>query len=281
MSSEHPFKNKVIAITGAAHGLGNALANALHAQGAQLALSDINHKDLVEAAKQNGLNNALLNEVDVGNALQVENWTKELEAHFGHCDVLINNAGITNTATFSQHTLEDWHRVFNVNLWGVVHCTKSMLPMLKAQKGQIINISSIFGIVAMPAQSAYVSSKYAIRGLSEALWEELKDDGVSVTVVHPGGIATRIIEHSTTSSQTFKKHTQKFFDRHALDPKDAANLIIKGAAARKPRLLIGKEAVLFDRAKRLFPVRGNHWAFQQIRKAMRLKGVEDALIRGD
>ncbi|MBM75034.1 MAG: acetoin dehydrogenase [Proteobacteria bacterium] len=280
-SPKDSFKDKVVAITGAAYGLGAALADAFFTQGARLALCDINHSALTEKAHQSGLTTALLSKVDVSNHKEVENWVLEIKDKFGGCDVLINNAGITNTATFEQHTLEDWHRVFDVNMWGVVHCTKSFLPLLKESKGHIINISSIFGIVAMPAQTAYASSKYAIRGFSECLWEELKDEGICVTVVHPGGLATKIIEHSTTSSQTFKHHTQKFFERHALDPNKAAELIINGAAKRKLRLLIGKEAVLFDRAKRLFPVRGNHWVFKQIRKAMRLEHVEQALVKGE
>jgi short-subunit dehydrogenase len=270
--------NKVVAITGAGHGLGAALAEVFEREGARLALCDLDAAALEKWSKSPNL---LLSHVDVGDPEEVEAWAEAVKAHFGACDILINNAGITHMATFEQHTLKDWERVFRVNLWGVIHCTHSFLPLLKASKGQIVNISSLFGIIAIPAQPAYIASKFAIRGLSEALWEELQEDEISVTVVHPGGLSTKIIEHSTSSSRAFSKHTQDFFSRFALSPHKAASLILSAVKKRKPRLLIGKEAYLFDRVKRLFPVAGNRWAFKEIYKAMRLNQVTAQLKKGE
>lgn len=270
------FTDKVVAISGAAHGLGAALAKAALSQGAKLALCDINPE---LAAHWEGNPDVHTSQVDVSDRQAVERWVQEVQQRFGGCDVLINNAGLTVVASFEDHRIEDWERVLGVNLWGTIYCTRFFLPMLQASKGHITNISSIFGVVAAPGQSAYCTSKFAVRGFSESLWEELKYDEISLTVVHPGGIATGIVAHATTRNRMWADHVTKHikprFQRDAMSPEAAAARILAATARGKRRLVLGREGYLFDWLKRLMPVRGNDWAFKSIRRVMRLNELED------
>jgi NAD(P)-dependent dehydrogenase (short-subunit alcohol dehydrogenase family) len=270
------YHDKIIAITGATHGLGAALAEAFFAQDAKLALCDM---DEALHERWRDTPNVLTTTVDVSKHAEVQAWAATVDQQFGGCDILINNAGITIAATFEEHRIEDWEKVLGVNLWGPIYGCKAFLPSLKASKGQIVNISSIFGVVSLPGQAAYCTSKYAIRGLSEGLWEELRRDDISVMVVHPGGIATRIVENSSSRNPLWQAHLQKhvvpFFKRRALAPEKAAKLILTGISKRKSRLLIGPEAYLFDAVKRLFPVWGNYWAFKRLHAILRFHELED------
>ncbi|MEC7986205.1 MAG: SDR family NAD(P)-dependent oxidoreductase [Myxococcota bacterium] len=266
------FQNRVIAITGAASGIGQALAERLGTLGAKLALCDI---DTAPFSVWEHHPDVFTQRVDVGDAAAVDDWYQNICERFGGCDILINNAGTSVLASFEQHELKDWERVLRVNLWGVVHGSRTFLPTLKERGGQIVNISSLFGIIGIPGQAAYVTSKYAVRGLSECLWEELQDEGVSVTVVHPGGVATSLVMKSASVSPTAQKHIATFFKNHTMPPSKAAEIIIRGIQSRKPRLVITREALLLDRIKRIFPVWGNRWAYQQIYKQMRMKKIEE------
>ena len=270
------FADKVVVITGAARGLGAALAKQARSEGAKLALCDINPELAAAWASDPEVHTS---QVDVSDCVAVERWAGEVEERFGRCDVLINNAGLTVVASFEDHRIEDWERVLGVNLWGTIYCIRFFLPMLQASKGHITNISSIFGVVAAPGQSAYCTSKFAVRGLSESLWEELQNDDISLTVVHPGGIATGIIEHATMRNRLWADHVTKYikprFQRDAMSPEAAAGRILAATARGKRRLVLGREGYLFDWLKRLMPVRGNDWAFKSIRRVMRLNELED------
>ena len=172
--------------------------------------------------------------------------------------VLVNNAGIGYEAAFPQTSLETWDRVMGVNFWGVVHGLHAFLPHLaKAPKAHVVNLSSLFGIVGMPGQTAYCASKYAVRGLSECLWEELRTTTVGLTVVHPGGVATNIMKTSEGDDPELMAKLADWYEAHAMAPAKAAKKILKAVRKGKPRLRITPEAYLADYVKRLLPVSGN------------------------
>jgi len=267
------FSGKHIAITGAGSGLGRALAISLHAQGALLYLSDINEEGLHET-KAMLSDSVQVQVVDVSSLEAVEDWKASILTYTSVLDILINNAGVTVLERFEEHSIADWEWVFGVNVWGVIYGSRTFLPMLQqAKKGWIVNISSIFGIIALPGQAAYCASKFAIRGLSEVMWEEFSDVGVSV--VHPGGIATNIVTKSRSQHDDYKGALERFFARHSLKPEEAVRQILAGLQKEKKRIMVTKEAVLFDRVKRLSPIKGNHWCVQRIFQAMGVKRLAD------
>ena len=262
------FQDKHIAITGAGSGLGRALAIALCEEGAKLYLSDVDETGLQETAQECAGSHTMV--VDVSKMDAIESWKQEIEKSTDHLDLLFNNAGVTILERFEDHSLEDWEWILGVNVWGVVHGIKGFLPMLrKSQKSRIVNISSIFGIIGLPGQAAYCASKFAVRGISEVLWEELDD--VGVTVVHPGGIATNIVKRARSQHDDYKGALVRFFERHTLSPQEAAKQIVLGIKKEQDRIMVSKEAALFDRVKRMFPVSGNHWCAQRIMKAMKVE----------
>ena len=269
------FRNKHIVITGAANGLGKAIADQLLAEGAILYLGDIDEKELAQRSESS--DRVFTYVVDVSSKSSLEAWKKDIQKKTDHIDILINNAGVTVLAPFAKHTQEDWERVMGVNVFGVVYGCSVFLPMLqKSRKGWIVNISSIFGIVAMPSQAAYCASKYAIRGFSEVLWEELQDIGVSV--VHPGGIATSIVDKAPSSARAYKEKLSTFFASRALKPERAASQLLEGLRNEKKRIFVGSEALIFDRMKRLFPIWGNNWCYRQIKKSMGFADVEHEIL---
>lgn len=264
------FQNMHIAITGAGSGLGRALAVALSREGAILYLSDIDEAGLDETLQD--CSGAHKMNVDVSNIESVRAWKQEIAKTTEHLDILFNNAGVTILERFEEHSLEDWEWILGVNVWGVIHGIKTFLPMLrKSSKGRIVNISSIFGIIALPGQAAYCASKFAVRGISEVLWEELDD--VDVTVVHPGGIATNIVKRARSQHEDYKGALVRFFERHTLSPQEAAEQIVHGIRKEHSRIMVSKEAALFDRVKRMLPVSGNHWCAQRIMKAMKVDPI--------
>lgn len=271
------FKGKWVVITGAAHGIGQELALQLAERGANLLLSDIDRPaldDLTQRIRKSYSHIKIFEQcVDVSKREEMEKWVQGIQKNTSQVDILFNNAGISVAASFVEHEWEDWERVVGVNIWGVVYGCRMFLPLLQQSKeAQIVNISSLFGIIAMPNQAAYCLSKYAVRGLSEALWEELDD--VDVTVVHPGGIRTKIVEHGRSSSIEYKKHLTEFFRSKTMKVSTAVRLILNGVEKKKKRVVLTREAILFDRIKRVFPVWGNAWSYQQIRKSMGLDKVE-------
>ena len=199
------FTNKWVAITGAAHGIGRELSRQLSLQGTHLLLSDIDSETLQELVKELRKDNPNIFEwcIDVSNRQEMEHWVAEIKNHTPCVDILFNNAGVSVAASFTRHEWEDWERIIGINIYGVIYGCRLFYPLLqKSQHGRIVNMSSLFGIIAMPNQAAYCMSKYAVRGLSEALWEELED--VEVSVVHPGGIRTKIVDHSKSTSDDYQ-----------------------------------------------------------------------------
>jgi NAD(P)-dependent dehydrogenase (short-subunit alcohol dehydrogenase family) len=247
------FDNKVVVITGAGSGIGRALALDFAGRGARLALSDINEAGLtetVEAVKHRGAE-VKADRLDVADRDAFEAYAATVLDHFGTVNVVINNAGVALAGDLVDLEWEDIDWIIGINFWGVVHGTKFFLPAL-IEAGQdpdgahLVNISSLFGLVSMPGQSMYNAAKYAVRGMTEALREEMliARTGVGVTAVHPGGIKTAIARSARTSAKEDQAATAKFFDEKLAKttPEKAAEVIIRGIEKKQARVLIGFDA---------------------------------------
>lgn len=256
-------KNSVAVITGAASGIGRALAIRLAQENiAGVAISDVNAEGLNETAEAIEKLGVKVSKhiVNVADKAEMQKFAEDVLAAHGRVTHLVNNAGVGLLGTFEQISLEDFEWLMSINFWGVVYGTRFFLPVLKQQeKAHIINISSVFGLVAPPEQTAYASSKFAVRGFTEALRHELEDTNVRVSSVHPGGIKTNIARNSRLGAQTpegYKAQGVKFFDKVAqTTPEQAAETILRGIRAENPRILIGKDAVAINYVSRLFPKR--------------------------
>jgi NAD(P)-dependent dehydrogenase (short-subunit alcohol dehydrogenase family) len=258
------FKNKVAAITGAGSGMGRELAVQLAERGCHVAISDVNEKGLAETAelaKQHGVK-VTAARVDVANKDAVYAWAEQVARDHGKVNLIFNNAGVALGATVEGMQYEDFNWLFNINFWGVVYGTKAFLPHLKAAgEGHIVNTSSVFGLAGIPTQSAYNAAKFAVRGFTESLRQELDmmNCGVSATSVHPGGIKTNIAraarhDPSVRALGIDEKSAGADFEKNFITTAaDAARTIIKAVEKNKRRVLVGPDAVIFDWLVRLFP----------------------------
>jgi NAD(P)-dependent dehydrogenase (short-subunit alcohol dehydrogenase family) len=251
------FDRKVCVITGAGSGIGRALALDLAKRGARLAISDWNEAGLTgtaAACRELGAE-VHAQRLDVSDRKGVHSYADAVAAHYGAVNLVINNAGITTFGTVEQTPYADIEKVMNVDFWGVVHGTKAFLPHLIASgDGHLVNISSVFGLFGYPTQSSYNAAKFAVRGFTESLRQEMLIAGhpVHVTCVHPGGIKTNIVNNATASADDDLAPLRAMFDRITVtSPESAAKTILKAVAKAKPRALIGPDAVLFDAAVRL------------------------------
>ena len=256
----------VAVVTGAASGIGRALAQRLAREGMSLALCDVNAAGLAESAAA-ALTLAPRNAasaphvtshiVDVGDAAQVTEFADEVVAAHGRVTLLLNNAGVAIHGQFEDLSLDDFDWLMRINFWGVVNSTKIFLPILRReQRAHIANLSSIFGIIAPPGQTAYCASKFAIRGFTESLRNELAGSNVGVSCVHPGGIRTRIAADARVASGASGEAATyaEEFDRVARhSPEFAAAKIVGGVKRNKARILIGGEAYALDAAQRIAP----------------------------
>ncbi len=267
------LEGRVVAITGAASGIGRATATALAERGCVVAAADVDADGLASLADAIGCSTHL---VDVSDGEAVQAWADELAAVHPAVHVAINNAGLTVGKAFDDHTLEDWERVIGVNLWGVIHGCRAFLPLLRAaDRGHLVNISSVFGITAVPSQAAYCTSKFAVRGLSEVLWEELRGTNVGVTVVHPGGVKTGIAASAVMDDAEAHARLVRFFDRHAMSPRRVAERIVRAIEQDRPRVLVTREAYMLDALRRLAPILGNRLGAATVMKSMGLQRVVD------
>jgi NAD(P)-dependent dehydrogenase (short-subunit alcohol dehydrogenase family) len=254
------FSNAVVVITGAGSGIGRALAKEFAARGAELALADINTAALEETRSLLGNAKAGTYMVDVGDASSVEAFARKVRQDFGRVSILVNNAGVALYGVFEELSLADFEWLFRINFWGVIYGCKFFLPLLRQEKeARIVNISSVFGLIAPPGQTAYGSSKYAIRGFSESLREELRGSGVQVSCVHPAGISTNIGNNARAAAASDPQgqvQARELFNRVArITPEEAAATIVRGIMQNKDRILIGSDAYRIDRIARLFPAR--------------------------
>ncbi|MCY1078130.1 SDR family NAD(P)-dependent oxidoreductase [Archangium lansingense] len=254
-------QGKVAAITGAGSGIGRALAKLLAQRGCHIAISDVNEKGLAETAEQCGQSGVkvLTARVDVARREEVEAWAAQVARELGGVNVIINNAGVALGSTIEDVRYEDFEWLMNINFWGVVHGTKAFLPHLKASgDGHIVNISSVFGLIGVPTQGAYNAAKFAVKGFTEALRQELEIEGlpIGVTSVHPGGIKTNIARNARVTERkgwVDAQASRDFEKAFATTPERAAQDILQAILKNRRRQLIGTDAVLIDLVQRALP----------------------------
>lgn len=287
------YRNHVAAITGAGSGIGRALAIHLAKMGCHLALSDIHAKPLAETqALLVGYNiKSTTTTLDVSDHKAVEAWADSVMNEHGKVNFIFNNAGVALYSTVEGSSISELEWVMDINFWGVVYGTKAFLPLIKnsvkqsaidssghdadtddenetsrqfTEHGHIVNISSLFGLTAQPSQSAYNASKFAVRGFTESLRQELdiQCSGVSATCIHPGGIKTNIANSARGNSsindigmRAGPKAIKSFNKLLKFDANQAAWIILQAAANNRPRCLIGNDAKMIDAVQRLFPSR--------------------------
>ena len=259
------FSGKVIAITGAASGIGRATAVMLAGHQAALSLCDVSDEGLRETERLCRAAGASVRgaRVDVSDHDAVNAWAEDTHDAFGRVDAIINNAGVSLSGAVGDLTLDDFEWIMGINFWGVVHGTRAFLPYLRASgDGHIVNISSLFGIIAMPGASAYNASKFAVRGFTESLSEELRLERapVRVTCVHPGGIDTNIVAGGRVTPseslgfETVDQAARDFKRLARTSPEAAAEQIVRAMARGRRRQLIGVDAWLLEKMQRLAPV---------------------------
>ena len=257
------IKGAVAVVTGAASGIGRALAVDLAKHGTELALADVNSAGLEETRALLGNAKARTYTVDVSKAPAVEAFAQAVQRDFGRASLLINNAGVALMGTLAEVSLEDMRWLIDINFWGVVHGCKFFLPMLQRETdAHIVNLSSVFGLIGPPGQTAYAASKFAVHGFSQSLREELRaTSSIKVTSVHPAGIATPIANSARAGigvTSAARQEAEEYFKKVALiTPEEASRVIIKGILGNKNRVLIGSDAYRIDRIQRLFPSRAS------------------------
>ena len=255
--------DRVVVITGAGSGIGRALAVRAARGGALLALSDWDADGLAETvrlAEHAGAPKVSQAVVDVSDRGAVADWAAAVVEEHGRVNLVVNNAGVTATGDFADLTYDDLEWIVGINFWGVVHGSKEFLPHLVASgDGALVNVSSLFGLVSVPGQSAYNATKYAVRGLTEALREEMLVAGhpVTVTCVHPGGIRTGISRNGRKAAGLDGARIDALFERRLarMSPDRAAEIILDGALAGRPRVLVGLDAHVLHHFARLVGAR--------------------------
>jgi NAD(P)-dependent dehydrogenase (short-subunit alcohol dehydrogenase family) len=252
------YRDKVAVITGAGSGIGRALAVELAGRGARLAISDVNDNALFETAglcEKAGAKGHTYH-LDVADRQAVITHANDVVEQFGTVNLVFNNAGVALMATVEDMTWEDFDWLMGINFWGVMHGTKAFLPHLIASgDGHLINVSSVFGFIGVPSQSAYNAAKFGVRGFTEALRQEMLVAGhpVAVSCVHPGGIKTNIARDARSAKDMGdREERNKDFERAArTSPEKAAQIILRGVDRKKPRILVGPDAYLFDAIPRV------------------------------
>jgi NAD(P)-dependent dehydrogenase (short-subunit alcohol dehydrogenase family) len=251
---------RVAAVTGAASGIGRALAIALVREGMQVAISDVNEPALAETARlaASARSGARVTaaRVDVADRAAVHAWAEHVVAEHGGVHLAVNNAGVALGASIEQMTYEDFEWLFGINFWGVVHGTKAFLPhLLAADEGHIVNLSSVFGLISVPGQGAYNAAKFAVRGFTECLRQELELENrrVSATCVHPGGIRTNIarVMRNRHPDISDAEAARRFEELARTTPETAALRIVRGVQRNARRVLIGPDAHAIDLMQRL------------------------------
>lgn len=255
------FAGSVVVITGAGSGIGRALALRLAGLGADLALSDIDAHaaEATAVACEAAGARVRADGLDVTERETVLAYADDVHAHFGKVNQIYNNAGVAYYGEVAQESFKDIEHVMDVNFWGVVNMTKAFLPRLIASgDGHVVNVSSLFGLITYPGQSAYNASKFAVRGFTECLRQEmlLAKHPVHVTCVHPGGIKTAVARNATAAEGLDAARIAQAFDRRLAlhSPEMAADTIVEGVRARRARVLIGAEAKALDLLGRITPV---------------------------
>ena len=258
------FKNKVAAITGAGSGIGQQLAVLLAKQGCHLSLSDVNAQGLAQTVELLEESNVRVTtqKLDVADRDAMKLWAADTVQNHGSVNMIFNNAGVALGSTVEGASYEELEWIVNINFWGVVYGTKEFLPLIKKSgEGHVINISSLFGLTAQPTQSAYNATKFAVRGFTESLRQELdiENCGVSALCVHPGGIRTNIANAAKMNDSLRalgmnpEKSAKTFNKLLRCPPEEAARQILDAVQKDKRRLLIGNDAKTLDLIQRVLP----------------------------
>jgi len=255
------LSGRTAVVTGAANGIGRAIAVSLAKRGCHLALADIDEDGMAGTAELTRASGVRVSRhrLDVADRVAVAEFPGLVAAEHSGVDVLVNNAGVAIGGTFEQVSDEDFEWLFEINFWGVVRMTRAFMPLLHASDdARVVNLSSIYGVIAPPEQSAYSASKFAVRGFSEALRHELEGSNIGVTVVHPGGIATSIAEKARIPAGVTEEEIARRRERYRkllrLPPAVAGETIVRGIERRESRVLIGSDAKTISLIARLLPV---------------------------
>ncbi|HEX8379890.1 MAG TPA: SDR family NAD(P)-dependent oxidoreductase [Allosphingosinicella sp.] len=259
-------EGRTAVITGAASGIGRGTALALARRGCNLALADLDEDGLAETEALAGEHGVKISRhrLDVASREGVAAFPEIVLAAHGRADLLFNNAGVAIGGTFDQVAEEDFDWLMEINFFGVVRMTRAFLPLLRTSgQARIVNVSSIFGIIAPPGQTAYSASKFAVRAFSESLRRELEAEGakIGVTVVHPGGVATSIAKNArpprganSVDLEAEKKNFEKFL---RMPPSKAGEIIVAGVEKDRPRVIVGNDARFMALVERVAPV--SYW----------------------
>lgn len=250
---------KIAVITGAGAGIGRALARQLNREGCELHLSDINGDTLSQTVSSLERADIPAHQqvLDVADRAAVHGWADAVAAHSGHVDIVINNAGVALMSVVEDCDYDNLEWLMGINFWGVVHGTQAFLPLLRrADQAHVVNMSSIFGLIGVPTQSAYNAAKFAVRGYTEALRQEMRGTSIHVCCVHPGGIRTGIARTARGGDPalTPEERGQEFERLARTTPEEAAAKIVRAIEKRRSRLLIGFDARVVDFLARLLPV---------------------------
>jgi len=268
------FDQRIVVVTGAASGIGRSLAVQLAGMGATLAIADMNlegmaqTRQLAEAAGAR----CSIHKLDVADREAFEAFARDVIAEHGEVHAVFNNAGVTLVDSVENQSYDDFNWLMNINFWGVVYGTRAFLPYLKqVDEAHIVNVSSVFGILAVPLQSAYNSSKFAVRGFTESLKMEMAGSHIHVSCVHPGGIKTAIAQNSRMNETTLgapQEQLKAEFDAMARTTADeAAAIIIRGLLKNKRRIMVGTDAKIMSLVTRLFP--GSYERLLRLEKGVR------------
>jgi NAD(P)-dependent dehydrogenase (short-subunit alcohol dehydrogenase family) len=245
------FQGKVCVVTGAGSGIGRALALELGRRGARLAISDVNGGAAADTARLCGAESYSL---DVSDRAGVFAHADEVRERFGVVNLVVNNAGVAMHQDVLETSVEDYEWIMGINFWGVVYGTKAFLPhLIDSGDGHVVNISSLFGLIAVPGESGYNATKFAVRGFTEALRQEMLAAGhpVGVSCVHPGGIKTSIARSARVPGGDSTEVATSFEKIARLSPEQAAQIILRGVERRRPRILVGGDAKAVDLLQRV------------------------------
>jgi short-subunit dehydrogenase len=253
-------KGAVAVVTGASSGIGRAVARELAARGCDLALADIDEAGLEETRASIAGVRVTTNRVDVASNDDVLRFRDAVARDFGRASILVNNAGVALYGSIDDVSVPDLEWIMGINFWGAVYGTKAFVPLLRREPAaNVVTISSLFGLIAPPLQSGYSASKFAVRGFTEVLRHELRPTNVRVTVVHPGGIATKIAASTRRGEfadpARFRSDTKAFERALVTSPDIAADKIVRAILHDRPRLVIGADALVLDAVQRFFPAR--------------------------
>lgn len=269
MSKRYQFQNRTAVVTGAASGIGAALAAALVERGCHVALMDVNGDGLQTVADDlaSGDRRVTTRVFDIGDRDEIYRFAEDVSQQHGGADLLFNNAGVGVMGKFEQVSEEDFDWLLGINLFGPIRMIRAFLPLLhQSEDAHITNVSSIFGVISPPGQTAYSASKFGLRGFSDALRHEFEGTSIGVTTVHPGGIDTNISASSRVPAKAKDEDVQrvrsKVKELLVMPPPRAAKIILKAVEKRRPRVLVGGDAKRMEFFQRLLP--GRYWSVMKL-----------------